>query len=153
MKTVQRIIEAHGGLEALRNDYIRIENEPWMRLVIEHIGTAPSWLVSAPTLPLISVAHYGEQNGDAMRDPEIVFHVQPVGGKIVRWTPRTFQNDYVGHYSEVFVVNEDGKPMYKPKLLRELTEFSRMWDKNIQQQGFFEAYLKARAAKINTGVA
>ncbi len=29
-------------------------------------------------LPAISVAHYGEQNGDLMRDPEMVFEARGV---------------------------------------------------------------------------
>ena len=63
MKTVQGIIEAHGGIEGLKRQYLRIERPGYMRLVIEYIGTGPR------KLPLISVAHYGEQNGDAMRGP------------------------------------------------------------------------------------
>jgi hypothetical protein len=40
-----------------------------MRLVIEHVGTG------LRGGELVSVAHYGVQNGDPMRDPEIVFEV------------------------------------------------------------------------------
>jgi hypothetical protein len=42
-----------------------------MRLVVEYIGQGPRGL------PAIAVAHYYEQNGDAMRDPEMVFEVNP----------------------------------------------------------------------------
>ena len=31
-------------------------------------------------LPALSAAHYGEQNGNAMRDPEICFELEPNGG-------------------------------------------------------------------------
>src|SRR5262245_3377699 len=66
MKTVAKIIAAFGGLERLRQpgNYIRLESPPYMRLVIEYIGQGPRGL------PAIAVAHYYEQNGDAMRDPE-----------------------------------------------------------------------------------
>jgi len=33
-------------------------------------------------LPALSVAHYGEQNGDLMRDPEMCFELcLPIGSK------------------------------------------------------------------------
>lgn len=67
MKTVATIIELFGGPEALRQNPIRLENPPYMRLVIEYIGGR------ARGMPAISVAHYG----DLMRDPEIVFEVSP----------------------------------------------------------------------------
>jgi Domain of unknown function (DUF6908) len=73
VKNVANIIETYGGLEWLRQpgNYIRLENPPYMRLVIEHIGDGPRGMLA------IAVAHYHEQNGDAMRDPEMVFEVNP----------------------------------------------------------------------------
>ena len=38
MQHVQQMIEDHGGFEAVQQNYLRIENEPFMRLVIELIG-------------------------------------------------------------------------------------------------------------------
>jgi len=130
MKTVARIIALHGGLAALQEDYIRIENEPFMRLVIEHIGEGPSGK------PLISVAHYGEQNGDAMRDPEMTFEIAEIDGAFV---PVSFQNDYLGVYQEAVFVSQ-GKLLARPGLMRELASFARQWDRNIKEQGFLEAY-------------
>jgi hypothetical protein len=65
VKTIAKIIEAYGGLEWLRQpgNYIRLENPPYMRLVIEYLGAGPRGM------PAISMAHYYEQNGDAMRVP------------------------------------------------------------------------------------
>ena len=92
MKHVQEIIEKHGGLAAVQRNYLRIENPPFMRLVIEVVG---------PMFPNasceVSVAHYSEQNGDAMRDPELTFFVTP-GDDGWQWQPLTFLNDYVGVY-------------------------------------------------------
>ena len=59
MKTVAKIIESYGGLEWLRQpgNYIRLENPPYMRLVIEHIGEGPRgtpaqtlWQQAAPRI-------------------------------------------------------------------------------------------------------
>ena len=83
MKTVAKIIESYGGLKWLRKpgNYIRLENPPYMRLVIEHIGHGPRGR------PAIAVAHYYEQNGDAMRDPEIVFEIKPGRLEVRRMVP------------------------------------------------------------------
>ena len=128
METVQAIIDRHGGIEALKDSYIRIENEPWMRLVIEWIGTGPY------ETDLVSVAHYYTQNGDAMRDPEIVFIVSKLGF----WTPMTFQQDNLGLYQEAVTIR-NGSFFTKTALIRDLQEFARMWDSNIKSQGFLEA--------------
>ena len=98
MRNVQKIIDTRGGLEALKRNYIRLEVPGFMRLVIEHIGTGPRGG------ELISVAHYGEQNGDPMRDPEIVFEV--AAGQ---WQPVSIQHDYVGVYREAVYVGVDSK--------------------------------------------
>ncbi len=45
-------------------------------------------------LPAISVAHYGEQNGDLMRDPEMCFKLGLAGGPHLN--PFYFRNDYMG---------------------------------------------------------
>jgi len=46
MKTVARIIAAFGGLERLRQpgNYIRLENPPYIQLVVEYIGQGPRGL-------------------------------------------------------------------------------------------------------------
>jgi hypothetical protein len=85
MRNVQKIIDTRGGLEALKRKSIRLEVPGFMWLVIEHIGTGPRGG------ELVSVAHYGELNGDPMRDPEIVFEV--AGGQ---WHPVSIQQDYLG---------------------------------------------------------
>jgi hypothetical protein len=38
MKHIQQMIDQYGGFEAVRARYLRLENPPLMRLVIEVIG-------------------------------------------------------------------------------------------------------------------
>src|SRR5206468_1906543 len=60
MRTVLQIIEEAGGLATFT--WTRIENPPFMLLVIESLGEpGPSGHRA------LSIAHYGEQNGDGMR--------------------------------------------------------------------------------------
>jgi hypothetical protein len=128
MRNVQKIIDTRGGMEALKRKFIRLEVPGFMRLVIEHIGTGPRGG------ELVSVAHYGEQNGDPMRDPEIVFEVSAG-----QWHPVSIQMDYVGSYREAVSVGEDGKVFVRPPEVREIQAFTRIWDRNLKQQGFVDA--------------
>jgi hypothetical protein len=70
MKSIAKIINILGSVEGI---YASIENEPFMRLVIEDIGKGPR------RHQAISVAHYFVQNGDLCQDPEMAFELVPEG--------------------------------------------------------------------------
>ena len=85
MQTILRILKQAGGWH--HGLYLKIENPPYMALVIEATDE------SGPCgLPAISVAHYGEQNGDLMRDPEMCFELGLAGGPHLN--PFYCRNDY-----------------------------------------------------------
>jgi hypothetical protein len=128
MRNVQKIIDLRGGLEALKQRPIRLQVPGFMRLVIEHVGRGPRGG------ELVSVAHYGEQNGDLMRDPEIVFEV--VAGQ---WQPVSIQQDYIGSYREAVFVGEHGKVIVREALVRDIQALARIWDRNLKAQGFVAA--------------
>jgi hypothetical protein len=107
---------------------IRLEVPVFMRLVIEHIGDGPRGG------EVVSVAHHGEQNGDLMRDPEIVFEV--VAGT---WHPVSIQQDYVGSYREAVSIEEDGRVFIRTAEERDIQAFARVWDRNRKHQGFVDA--------------
>lgn len=132
MKTVATILELAAPLQA--GFHIRIENEPWMILVIEDTQER-----GPNGLPAISVAHYGEQNGDLMRDPEMIFEAEE-SGEEMNLIPFYWRNDYVGveQYSAYI---EDGKSLLNAKLKREHIAFARTWDANLRAQGFLEAFI------------
>lgn len=117
------MIEHRGGFEAVRERYLRLENPPFMRLVIE-----------------VSVAHYAEQNGDAMRAPEITFLMAPAEHGTT-WTPLTFENSYLGCYQVVAQVTVAGLIEAKEaRLMRDLRDFANQWGCNIKHQGFVEVF-------------
>jgi hypothetical protein len=141
MNTIETLIREHGGLVAVSRNYLRIENPPFMRLVVEVVA-GPFRSGSYE----VSVAHYGEQNGDAMRDPEVTFLLVPSDSEWV-WTPLTFLNDYIGTHQIVAQYNADGEiEQPRPFLIKQLTAFCRQWDANLKEQGFLEAY-RARLAR------
>jgi hypothetical protein len=112
-------------------NHISIENEPYMRLAVERIGDDQ-----------ISLCHYGEQNGDLMQDPSVVFLIE---GKEAK--PVYFRNDYAYGYEEATVPDLFGHVRVKPNGQADLDSFVAMWWENIKDQGFFEAAKQTVAAE------
>jgi hypothetical protein len=132
MRTVLQIIEEAGGLATFAR--IRIENPPFIPLVIESLGERGPNGHRA-----LSIAHYGEQNGDAMRDPEICAEILIESGATKLW-PYYFINDYAGVELWTRQQEVDGSMTCKPGQTRDLESFMEMWDANLQDQGFLEAF-------------
>lgn len=78
-----------------------------------------------------SISHYGIQNGDLMADPDMEIALTNDG----RVIPRTFRNDYIGLYQQVFK-DIDGQTCYSNQLLIDLDIFLWQWLQNIDQQGY-----------------
>ncbi len=77
--------------------------------------------------PLFSVAHYYEQNGDLVPDPDVVF-VRSAQG----WAPISFQNS-IAHRTAVSF-HEDGTIEVDSKEQQDLVRFCNHWMRNVQQQ-------------------
>ena len=130
MKTFLAILQKAGGWRP--NLYLKIENPPCMELVIEATDE------SGPCgLPSLSVAHYGEQNGDLMRDPEMCFELGFAGG--AHLNPFYWRNDYVGIEQWSRFIS-DAHYFYDTQLHKEHEAFARTWDNNLRQQGFAEVF-------------
>ena len=84
---------------------------------------------------VVSVAHYGKQNSDLMRDPEMLFEVVDTSGS-VKFRPFYFRNDYVGVEQWSRHLDESGTRICNPRLTRELEGFAVVWDRNLKEQGF-----------------
>ena len=109
---------------------VRLTVNGYMPLSVEHIGQ------SAEGNRLIAISHYGEQNGDPMRDPEMVFELF-THGELSAAEPLSFQNDYMGLLQEVYRYDEAGKKTHvNARLKQELTSFARTWFTNLKHQGF-----------------
>ena len=140
MKTIIRIIEEAGGLA--RSSYIPINNQPWMRLVIEVLPE------SGPDgLPVVSVCHYGEQNSDLMRDPEVLFEAVINDGLLQELRPFYFRNDYVGIERWARQRSGRGDTVCKSGEVRELEHFANLWDRNLEDRGFLEAFRRGRLVR------
>lgn len=141
MKTVIAILNRVPTVPA--TFHIQIANEPYMPLTIEGIGPGPRGQAA------ISVAHYGKQNGDLMRDPEMCFEIGTnAEGALIELYPYYWRNDYAGVEQESVVLDgtdPSGKPVYRIRqpLLNEHIDFAAMWDRNLSAQGFEAAFLKS----------
>jgi hypothetical protein len=143
MNTVLQIIQESGGLQP--GKAISIKNEPWMRLAIEvlpELGPGGNMVVS--------VAHYGEQNSDLMRDPELVFEVVEKEGITELW-PFYFRNDYVGVEQWSRYRNESGDLVCLPQRTRDMEVFAKIWDRNLAAQGFLDAFRRKSCAAAGSG--
>ena len=139
MQTVLTILRRWGGY---RPDLsLRIENPPYLPLILEATDE------SGPLgLPVVSVAHYGEQNGDPMRDPEMLFELSRPILSTLRLVPFYWRNDYVAveQFSRSIVGDHY---VFVPKLFEQHQNFADEWDKNLRAQGFLEAFDRSRARR------
>ena len=130
MKTILAILTKAGGWQ--HGLHLHIDNPPYMPLVIEAADE------SGPCgLPAISVCHYGEQNGDAMRDPEMCFEMEIEDGKLKSIAPYYYRNDYVGR--EEFAHDQDNGAV-NARTVQNQQEFADLWGHNLKEQGFLRGY-------------
>jgi len=130
MRTILQILKMAGGWHP--GLYLKIDNAPYMELVIEALDE------SGPMgLPALSVTHYGEQNGDAMRDPEMCFELGLAGG--AHLSAFYYRNDYLGveQWSRNIV---RGNYVHLVSLHEQHQRFAKTWDNNLHLQGFAEAF-------------
>lgn len=123
-RQVARIVRAAGKsseYESGGHFYLKVRREPYMDLVIEAFDH--------PTFGrLVSVAHYFEQNGDLVPDPEVEMTIdgtplelrQVQGRTLCRW-------------------EQGGKVYIKPRAERDVRSFLAMWGRNLREQGFAQA--------------
>ena len=94
-------------------------NKTFMPLSIEKLGKK-----------VITICHYGELNGDLMRDPEMLFWKDERGD----YFPYYFRNDYVGAEEFVGVLVGGNLKITDEKQQKAQTEFADMWLNNIKEQ-------------------
>ena len=105
------------------DDYRKVDNcgGAFMPVTVEFIGKC---LLG----DLFSVAHYYEQNGDLMRDPEMVF-LRDSGG---RFFPTYFRQDGgLGFEQESADLL---KGTFHPVMQAEHADFADLWMRNVREQ-------------------
>jgi len=111
------------GLEA-PGAHRKIDNSPgFMAVHIENVG-------SCELGPMFSVAHYYEQNGDLMKDPDMVFIRSQDGD----YYPIEFQQDNLALYQCAVEFDQGEIRRVNNKLQNDLANFANSWMKNIREQ-------------------
>jgi hypothetical protein len=101
---------------------LRLDLPGYDRLCIECIGPRR-----------IAVAHYFEQSGDLVAEPEIVFWVDPQGA----WVPVEITQSLTG-WRRCVELSDDGATArrFQPRAQRDLAGFAEFWAQNLRQQGW-----------------
>ena len=119
-KTIEHLLKSHNLLDDFHSQesfHVRFDKTGYQRLVIERHGK------------MISVAHYFEQNGDLVADPDVELHYPS-------WVPTAITQSYFG-YRHKFI-ERDGKTFVDPRFNREVSSFLGLWARNIKMQGWAE---------------
>jgi hypothetical protein len=132
LDVIQEIVEAAGQTARLTQRgerfRLRVENSPFMPLTIE------AW--DSPIAnegQRISVAHYFEQEGDLVPDPEV--EIRDDG-----WPIELSQRDF---YTQVTLYQPDGTMLFAPQSKRDVLSFlNGTWAPNLRVQRFSEAARK-----------
>ena len=121
-KVMDKLIE---GLDNDTNDHKKIDNTKgiFMTVHIERIGTCNLGQI-------YSVAHYFEQTGDLMRDPDMEF----IKGGDGEYYPISFWQDAPIIRDEPITWKDGDIAGYNEKRQAALVTFANTWMKNIKMQ-------------------
>jgi len=130
-ETIEWLLKAHNLLEVFQTQdhfHVRFEQNNFMPLVIERHGD------------LISVAHYFEQEGDLIQDPEVEFHFPT-------WFPTAITQAWLGR-REKFIQHQGG-PFVDSKFHNEVTSFTSLWARNIRAQHWDQAAIRRSSVEVD----
>ena len=110
----------------MEDGYIKIDNTggSFMPVSVEQIFENEKFRI-------YSVAHYYEQNGDLMADPEMCFLMDKKSGS---YLPSYFKQDNIGMEQESIIIENGVIKGYSPKMQADHVAFANMWLRNIKDQ-------------------
>lgn len=118
-------------ISSLKEGYVKIDNASgtFMPVSFERLETVSGLM--GVNMDLYSLAHYYEQNGDLIADPEMTFFVYD-NDKNFMVFPASYRQDGLGIYQESIFNNGSWK--VSPKMQTDHTVFANMWLNNIKNQ-------------------
>jgi hypothetical protein len=119
--------------------HIKLFSEGFMPLSMERLEE--NILTPAGVATTYSLCHYYKQNGDLMRDPEMVFIVvdnrkDEKDMKAVHIYPQLYRQDSLGLYEESIRIDNGLIKSFIKTWLDGHCAFANQWLRNIQVQGF-----------------
>lgn len=124
---ITRIAQKHSLDLTACEANLRLEQDGYQPLVIEKVGQH-----------LVSVAHYYQQNGDTVPDPDVVFFTG-----YGDWVPMEI-SQALGYTCAAWL-SDDGQKIerFQPRAQADIASFCRTWAKNIRDQKWLEEGTKA----------
>src|SRR5712692_1102734 len=126
LEIVRELVEAAGMKQAFETAemfHLRLDQEALEPLVIESWPASPVFLAESRH---ITVAHYFQEHGDAIADPEILMTDSGI--------PILIQQREV--YQQVFTALEAAQTLVDKKALQSVLSFMATWARNIREQGW-----------------
>lgn len=133
-------------LKKMKGEHMKLQVQEFMPLSMERLQQDIETPYGKATL--YNLAHFFEQNGDRMSDPEMCFLVvdkQTVADdeSFIAIFPQMYRLDSLGIYEESILI-ENGSVTNCIKVWQnDHCNFANQWLKNIRQQGFL-----SRSSKI-----
>ena len=118
--TIEHVLKSHHLLDTfqMQEDFhVHFDMHTYQPLVIERHGE------------LISVAHYYEQNGDLIPDPDVELHYPS-------WVPTAITQAFLGYRTKF--IERDGQTFVDTRFHSEVSSFLALWARNIKAQGWAE---------------
>jgi hypothetical protein len=146
-KVIRHILYLNGMAEAFDTTddfHLRLLNSPFLPLVVERHDDE------------VSITHYVEQQGDLLRDPEMVLSLREwarhSGAMFTGWVPKSTEPGGFGHVYPTGKIVHDGDDVprlhYHPRRMKEALSFAAMWARNLREQGFVKRYAGADIASL-----
>lgn len=105
----------------------KIQNNPSKSIMAVHV----EMISKIKQGPVFSVAHYYEQNGDLMKDPDMTF----LRGANGEYYPLSYQQDGLGIYQDAIEWDDHGEIKgYNIKMQADFASFANGWMINIKDQ-------------------
>lgn len=142
-KVVTDLLYHNGLAEAFRTAedfHLRVENEPWLPLVIER------------HCDQVSITHYVERGDDLTRDPEMVFALAAGGERPDArggWPPLSLEPGGFGRVHVVAQVTPERQLVWYPGPMKEALGFAAKWGRNLRAQGFVRRYPAGRISSLS----
>jgi hypothetical protein len=133
---IEKILDAVGKKPLDRKLYVKVTQDGYDRLVIEGLGGRK-----------VSVAHYFEQNGDLIADPEIVFFIGYDGN----WYAVETTMVLIGTREYAKFARRNGRwelTHLNRAMQADLSSFAGIWAKNIREQGWVRMAHTAECCKV-----
>jgi hypothetical protein len=116
------------------NFHLKIHREPWMPLVIERHGDE------------VCIMHYFIQEGDLIRDPEVVFSLHDIGAYLNTpgWQVKSIEQGFFGLKELAWFQRNEQDELRLHRHPREQADAARfangLWARNLKAQNFVQRH-------------